>query len=72
MKLTRSERRLFRVLQAAGAAGLDKDDLQARGELASEEAVRAHMKRMRRKLAIVGLDIAPTEGRYRLVRLLGA
>ncbi len=72
VKLTRSERRLLRVLQAAGAAGLDKDDLQARGELASEEAVRAHMKRMRRKLAIVGLDIAPTEGRYRLVRLPGA
>ncbi|GMV19443.1 MAG: hypothetical protein AMXMBFR56_76670 [Polyangiaceae bacterium] len=72
VKLTRSERRLLRVLQAAGADGVYQEDLQARGELASEEAVRAHMKRMRRKLAVVGLDITPMEGRYRLVRLPGA
>lgn len=72
LKLTRSERRLLRVLQAAGANGVYQDELQARGEVASEEAIRAHMKRMRRKLAVVGLDITPMEGRYRLVRLLGA
>jgi len=70
--LTRSERSLFRVLHDAGADGVDEEELQSRASSASIGAVVAHMKRMRRKLAVFGIDIRARKGRYRLVRPFGS
>ncbi len=70
--LTRTEWRLFQVFLDAEGEAVAEQDLKAKGRVATKAALVQHIRRMRPKLALFGLDIRPKSNfGYRCVRLPG-
>jgi len=68
--LTRTEWRLFQAFVDAKGDCVAEDELKARGRVATKAALVQHIRRMRPKLAVFGLDLTPkSKFGYRCVRV---